>query len=158
MQRALNSLSRISCGSLLALLLMLCLQPPPAQCIEPFLCNCKWPIQFDEIQIENLNFEEAIEYVRQKTKKIDIYERDPSKKGANIVVKPPLSAIARHARISIRAKNITLPSLLKELGKYMAMHLKVEPFAFVFDGTSAPEEVYTRTFKVPPEFRSMKLR
>jgi general secretion pathway protein D len=117
---------------------------------------CSWPIVLHDITIENATFDETVQYIRWKTRQNDLTERDPAKRGINIVIKPPLSPIARFGRITLRAKEIKLTDLVNLVGKAFQMRVSSEPFAVVF--RAGGDEMFTRSYSVPPIFRSISTK
>ena len=113
-------------------------------------------INFDEATVD-----EAIEYLRQKSKEYDPFETDESKKGVNIVRRQGgpgpdgAPAPAEEQTISLRLSNVPLAEALRYVAEGAGMKYKVEPYTVVvvplWAGTS---DMYTRTFRVPPDFLS----
>ena len=136
---------------LVCILLALFCKPGTA----PATTFCVFPKVLHDVTIENAPFEEAIEYVRLKSR-LDDPERDPARRGVNIVIKPPLSKIAQFGRLTLKAKDIKLDDLVRLMGKSFRMRVNVEPFAVVF---KAPDnEMFIRSFKTPPLFRSISTK
>lgn len=139
-----------------AILLALALALPATASADLF--SCFSPLILPEVDIKNATLEEALEYVRFKSKELDTLERDPAKRGVNIVLKPPLSPVAKLGRISIQAKDMKAVDLMKLLGRMTQMQVQVEPYAVVFAPKGSPEPLYVRTYQVPPEFRTITPR
>jgi hypothetical protein len=108
-------------------------------------------IIFPEVKFNGASVEEAIEFLRIKSKDYDQVERDPAKKGVNLVVKP--GAAPSSATVSLDLKDIPLSEALRYVTELGGMKYKVEPYAVVVVPISdVATEMYTRTFRVPPTF------
>ncbi len=108
-------------------------------------------IIFPGVQFNGASIEEAIEFLRVKSKDLDIVERDPSKKGVNIILKP--GSTPSTAQISLDLHDVPMIEALRYITDLAGMKYKVEPFAVVVVPiTEVGNEQYTRTFKVPPDF------
>ena len=111
-------------------------------------------IIFDEATVD-----EALEYLREKSKEFDRIETDESKKGVNIVRRQGgpgpdgAPAPADEQTISLRLSNVPLAEALRYVAEGAGMKYKIEPYTVVvvplWAGTS---DMYTRTFRVPPDF------
>jgi general secretion pathway protein D len=108
-------------------------------------------IIFPGVQFQGASIEEAIEFLRIKSKDLDTIERDPTKKGVNIILKPGTTAST--AQISLDLHDVPMVEALRYITELAGMKYKVEPFAVVVVPiTEIGNEQYTRTFKVPPDF------
>ncbi|MCP4847696.1 MAG: type II and III secretion system protein [Verrucomicrobiaceae bacterium] len=112
-------------------------------------------IVFDEATVD-----EAIEYLRQKSKEYDPFETDEAQKGVNIVRRqnaagPDGAAPAEDQTITLRLTNVPLAEALRYVAEGGGMKYKIEPYTVVvvplWQGTN---DLYTRTFRVPPDFLS----
>ena len=121
-----------------------------------FATICSGPIVLNDVSIKNATFEEAVEYIRTKSRVDDKFERDPAKRGINIVVMPPLSLIAQFARITLDVKEIRLNDLVELVGQSFQMKVSIEPYAVVY---KLPDrKMLTRIYSVPPIFRSISTK
>ncbi len=110
-------------------------------------------IIFPQVQFSGASVEEAVEFLRIKSKDYDTIERDPAKKGVNLIIKP--GAAPSTATISLDLKDVPMSEALRYITELGGMKYKVEPFAVVVVPISdVGTEMYTRTFKVPPTFLS----
>lgn len=106
------------------------------------------------VQFNGSSIEDAIEFLRIKSRDVDHMERDPSKKGVNLIMKP--GAAPSTATISLDLKDVPLSEALRYVTELGGMKYKVEPFAVVVVPISdVSTEIYTRTFKVPAHFMEM---
>lgn len=125
------------------------------------------------IAFEDTSVEEAVEYLRLRTKELDTAEPDPSRKGVNFVIRLPAASSAPVSgkvsgeggpttaagpgslRIrSLRLKNVPVSAALKYICDATGLRYKVDDFAVTLLSPNESEELFTRTFKVPPSFGS----
>lgn len=110
-------------------------------------------IVFPTVQFENATIEEAVEYLRIKSKDLDEGETDPTKKGVNIIIRTGDAPAA--AAISLDLKNVPMSEALRYICDLAQMKYKVEAFAVVVVPISeSSTEMFTRTYRVPPDFLS----
>lgn len=129
------------------------------------------------IDFEDTTVEEAIDFLRLRSVELDTLELDPDKKGVNFVIRRPrTSAIGGDAggldaaaagdggllggsdpgalRINeLRLRNVPLAVALKYIGDATKLRYKVDDFAVTLvPQTETGEDLFTRTFRVPPDF------
>lgn len=110
-------------------------------------------IVFPTVTFENATIEEAVEYLRIKSKDLDDAEPDPTKKGVNIIIRTGDAPAA--AAISLDLKNVPMSEALRYICDLAQMKYKVESFAVVVVPISeSSTEMFTRTYRVPPDFLS----
>jgi hypothetical protein len=108
-------------------------------------------IIFPSVEFRGASLDEAVEFLRIKSRDYDSLERDPSKKGVNLIIKP--GAAPSTATISLDLKDVPMSEALRYITELGGMKYKVEPYAVVVLPVSdVATEMYTRTFKVPPTF------
>lgn len=108
-------------------------------------------IIFPTVDFEGASLEEAIEFLRIKSRDYDTVERDPSKRGVNLILRP--GANPSSAQISLSLKDVPMSEALRYITELANMKYKVEPYAVVVvPMTDVGTEQYTRTFLVPPDF------
>lgn len=108
-------------------------------------------IIFPQVQFQGASVEEAVEFLRIKSRDYDVFERDPSKKGVNLIIKPGVAPST--AQISLDLKDVPMAEALKYITELGQMKYKIEAFAVVVVPLSESNtEMYSRTFKVPPNF------
>src|SRR5436190_19633854 len=106
---------------------------------------------FPQVQFQGASVEEAVEFLRIKSRDYDVFERDPSKKGVNLIIKPGVAPST--AQISLDLKDVPMAEALKYITELGQMKYKIEAFAVVVVPLSeSTTELYTRTFRVPPDF------
>jgi len=110
-------------------------------------------IVFPQVQFAGANIEEAIEFLRVKSRDLDVFETDPSRKGVNIILKSGENPVS--ASISLDLKDVPMVEALRYVTDLAGMKYKVEPFAILIVPVSeTTAELYTRSYKVPPDFLS----
>ncbi len=132
-----------------------------------------------QINFENTTVEEAIDFLRLRATELDTLELDPSRKGVNLVIRKPrtpvggsdlsgLDAAAGDASLfgggsdpgslridELRLRNVPLAVALKYIGDKTKLRYKVDDFAVTLvPQTETGEDLFTRTFRVPPDFSS----
>jgi general secretion pathway protein D len=111
-------------------------------------------IVFPQVQFSGASIEEAVEFLRVKSRDLDVFETDPARKGVNIILKPGESAPT--ASISLDLKDVPMQEALRYVTELAGMKYKVEPFAvLIVPVTETTTEQFTRIYKVPPDFESM---
>jgi hypothetical protein len=118
-------------------------------------------IVIPKIDFEDTTVEEAINFLRMRSMELDSLELDPSKKGMNFVVRRPRSnplgdGAADPSAFKIkelRLNNVPLNVALKYICDATKLRYKVDDFAITLvPQTETGEDLYTRTFRVPPDF------
>lgn len=139
-------------------------------------------IVIPRIDFEDTTVEEAIDFLRLRAAELDTLELDPAKKGVNFVVRRPRAAAAAGAtpdagtdtaggaaealpvtggdpgalRVrELRIRNVPLAVALKYICDQTKLRYKVDDFAVTLvPQTETGEEIFTRTFSVPPDFQA----
>ena len=137
-----------------------------------------------KIDFDDTTVEEAIDFLRMRAAELDNLELDPAKKGVNFVVRRPRSipvpgtadagagatepvaggapalptAAADPGSLRIkelRIRNVPLSVALKYICDSTHLRYKVDDFAVTLvPQTESGEDIFTRTFTVPPDFAS----
>ncbi|MES2594156.1 MAG: Amuc_1098 family type IV pilus outer membrane protein [Verrucomicrobiota bacterium] len=111
-------------------------------------------IIFPQVQFSGASIEEAVEFLRVKSRDLDVYETDPARKGVNIILKA--GSDAPTASISLDLKDVPMTEALRYVTELAGMKFKVEPFAvLIVPVTETTTEQFTRIYKVPPDFGTM---
>ncbi|WP_245846555.1 Amuc_1098 family type IV pilus outer membrane protein [Prosthecobacter debontii] len=134
----------------------LVVDPIAAGGAEPtvYLTRKMQSIIFPQVQFAGASIEEAVEFLRVKSRDLDLTETDPAKKGVNIILKA--GDTASTATISLDLKDVPMVEALRYVTELAQMKYKVEPFAVMIVPVSdATQEQYTRIYRVPPDFRSL---
>ncbi len=139
-------------------------------------------IVIPRIDFEDTTVEEAIDFLRLRASELDTTELDPTKKGVNFVIRRPratpvgggatpeagIDAAAGAApalgaggdpgtlRVKeLRIRNVPLAVALKYICDQTKLRYKVDDFAVTLvPQTESGEDIFTRTFRVPPDFAS----
>ena len=122
------------------------------------------------IDFEDTSVEEAIDYLRVRSIELDTFEMDPAKKGINFFIRKPRSGAAPDAgldadgggatpgsqRISeLRLRNVPLAEALNYICEATRLRWSVDDFAVTIKpATEVGEDLFTRTYNVPPDFLS----
>ncbi len=134
-------------------------------------------IVIPRIDFEDTTVEEAVDFLRQRSIELDNMETDPAKKGVNFVVRRPRAAGASvtpdagldagtgaalpapaadpgNLRVKeLRVRNVPLAVALKYICDQTKLRYKVDDFAVTLvPQTETGEDLFTRTFRVPPDF------
>jgi general secretion pathway protein D len=133
-----------------------------------------------KISFEDTTVEEAIDFLRLRATELDTTELDPSKRGVNFVIRRPKPAAGAAAggdagvlagggdqplvgttdpstlRIrELRLSNVPLAVALKYICEQAKLRYKVDDFAVTLvPATETGDEIFTRTFIVPPDFQA----
>lgn len=109
---------------------------------------------FPQIQFSGASIEEAVEFLRVKSKDIDVNEPDPAKKGINIILKAGDAPIT--ASISLDLRDVPMVEALRYVTELAGMKYKVEPYAVLIVPISDISDTqYTRIYRVRPDFLSL---
>lgn len=138
-------------------------------------------IVIPRIDFEDTTVEEAIDFLRLRAAELDTTELDPTKKGINFVIRRPRATPgaggAADAGLDaglggdalplsggdpgtlrvkeLRLRNVPLAVALKYICDQTKLRYKVDDFAVTLvPQTESGEDIFTRTFRVPPDFAS----
>jgi len=110
-------------------------------------------IIFPSVQFQGASVDEAIEFLRIKSRDYDTVEKDPTKRGVNLILRQ--GAAPPTAKIDLDLKDVPMAEALRYITELAGMKYRTEPFAVVVSPlTDVSTEMYTRTFNVPPNFLS----
>jgi len=119
------------------------------------------------VQFRDATVREAIEFLKSESRRLDVAETDPTRKGVNIVLRlpqgdgsvdpttgaPAPGADAAEARIRLDLTNIPLGEALRYVTDLAQLKYKVEPFAvLVVPQNASIENMVTQEFRVAPDF------
>lgn len=100
-----------------------------------------------EIKFQNTPVAQAVEFLRVKSRELDTFEVDASRKGVNIIVRS--ADIPADARVSLDLKNVPLSEALRYVCDLSQTKLKVDAYAVVITPIMDNNtEMLSRTFKV----------
>ncbi|HBJ87270.1 MAG TPA: hypothetical protein DDZ88_26125 [Verrucomicrobiales bacterium] len=101
------------------------------------------------VQFQNATIEEAIEFLRTKSRDLDVGSTGGG--GVNMILRN--GDAPSNARISLDLKDVPLSEALRYVTELAQMKYKVESNAVMIVPLSEDaNQMYTRTFKVPPDF------
>lgn len=104
------------------------------------------------VQFQNATIEEAIEYLRVKSRDLDTADGS-GLRGISMILRQGDSPSS--ARITLDLKDVPLSEALRYVTELAQMKYKVEPHAVLIVPLSEDAStLYTRSFKVPPDFLS----
>ena len=127
------------------------------------------------ISFEDTSVEEAIDFLRARSIELDTQELDPARKGINFVIRKPRSggdatidAAAEGATLGggtdpgslrireLNLRNVPLSEALRYICDQTKLRYKVDDFAVTLvPATETDEDLFTRSFQVPPDFLSL---
>lgn len=111
-------------------------------------------IIFPQVQFSGASIEEAVEFLRVKSRDLDVYETDPTRKGVNIILKAGTDVST--ATISLDLKDVPMKEALRYVTELAGMKYKIEPYAvLIVPVADTTTEQFTRIYKVPPDFETM---
>lgn len=110
-------------------------------------------IIFPSVSFSGATIEEAVEFLRLKSRDLDTQERNPEKKGVNIIVRTGDQPVT--SQITLDLKEVPMSEALRYITELAGMKYKVEPFAvLVVPISDIGQEMYTEIYRVPPDFLS----
>jgi len=111
-------------------------------------------IRFPTVTFAGASIDEAVEFLRMKSRDLDESERDPARKGVNIILKA--GETPSTAAITLDLKDVPMEEALRYVTELAGMKYKIEPHAvLVVPVTESTTEQYTRVYKVPPDFQTL---
>jgi general secretion pathway protein D len=132
------------------------------------------------IDFEDTSLEEAIDFLRLRASELDTLELDPARKGINFVINRPRDGGGAGAGADagvdagaggglplggsdpsslkireLRLRNVPLEVALKYIADETGLRIKIDNFAVkLVPQSQSGEDIFTRTFTVPPDFSS----
>ncbi len=104
------------------------------------------------IDLDQNTVEEAVEYLRIKSRELDVTTTDPNKKGVNFI--PRLPATGTLPRITLNLSNVPLEVAVKAVADQAGLRMRVDSHAVIISPADTDQELYTKVFRVPPDFLS----
>lgn len=136
-----------------------------------YISNKLDKIIIPNIDFENTSVEEAVDFLRLRAAELDLNEVDPAKKGVKITIRRPRASgttdpVGDGADLplggtdpgtlrvkELHLRNIPLGLVLKYVCDQTKMRVVVDDFSVTLvPATEAGDEVFTRSFVVPPDF------
>ena len=88
------------------------------------------------VKFENTSLEEAIDFVRTKSKELDTAEKDPAKKGMDFVIMKPREGSKApdpaKARVTLNLKSATVRTVLQEISKQTNLRFSISESGVTF--------------------------
>ena len=110
-------------------------------------------IIFPTVQFQGATIDEAIEYLRVKSRDLDTFTDAGAVKGVNIILRQ--GEAPSNASISLDLKDVPMSEALRYVTELAQMKYKVEAHAvLVVPLSENASEQYTRSYRVPPDFLS----
>ena len=110
-------------------------------------------IIFPTVQFQGATIDEAIEYLRVKSRDLDTFTDNTGVKGVNIILRN--GDAPSNASISLDLKDVPMSEALRYVTELAQMKYKVEAHAvLVVPLSENASEQYTRSYRVPPDFLS----
>lgn len=111
-------------------------------------------IVFPQVTFSGATVEEAIEFLRVKSRDLDLLEKNSERKGVNIIMKAGETPV--NAAITLDLKNVPMAEALRYITELAGMKFKIEPYAvLVVPLSETTSEQFTRSYRVPPDFLSL---
>jgi len=110
-------------------------------------------IRIPKVQFVDASVQEAVQFLRLRSRELDTLESNPEEKGVNIILKPGAEEQISAPRISLDLTNVPLAEALRYITDLAGLKFKIEPYAVVVVPiTDVTDDLYTRNFRVPPTF------
>ncbi len=110
-------------------------------------------IIFPTVQFQGATIDEAIEYLRVKSRDLDNFTDSGGVKGVNIILRT--GDAPSNASISLDLKDVPMSEALRYVTELAQMKYKVEAHAvLVVPLSENASEQYTKSYRVPPDFLS----
>lgn len=110
-------------------------------------------IIFPTVKFDNATIDEAIEFLRVKSRDLDTFTEAGGVKGVNIIIRQ--GEAPSNASISLDLKDVPMTEALRYVTELAQMKYKVEAHAvLVVPLSENASEQYTRSYRVPPDFLS----
>ncbi len=105
------------------------------------------------VALDQVTIDEAVEFLRLKSKELDTATTDPARKGVNFILRTPPAGISQ--KISITLTNVSLGVAVKAIADNAGLRQRVESYAVIISPADQDTELYTKVFRVPPDFLSL---
>ncbi len=108
-------------------------------------------IKFPTVTFQGTTIEEAIEFLRVKSRDLDTFSGPGDVKGVNIILRQ--GDAPSNASITLDLKDVPMSEALRYVTELAQMKFKVEAHAvLVVPLSEDASQQYTRTYRVPPDF------
>lgn len=109
--------------------------PPAGSDGTVYIVNKLRTLVIPSISFENTSIEEAVDFLRLRSKELDVAEQDAAKKGINFVIRMSRKDGKIHApfdRITVNMKNVTLEKAITLVAEQAGARYKVDDFCVTF--------------------------
>jgi general secretion pathway protein D len=108
-------------------------------------------IVFPTVSFQGATIDEAIEFLRLKSRDLDTMEKNPERRGVNIIVRAGDQPVTN--QITLDLKEVPMSEALRYITELAGMKYKIDSFAVIVVPISdLGNEMYTEIFRVPPDF------
>jgi general secretion pathway protein D len=107
------------------------------------------------VALEQASVEEAVEFLRLKSRELDTTTVDPARRGVNFILRLPATGPAPRIT-SLNLNNVPLSVAVKAVADMAGLRSRVEPYAVIISPADSDTELYTKVFRVPPDFLSLQ--
>lgn len=101
------------------------------------------------LEFKDTSIEEAVDFLRTKSKELDKSTADEAKKGLNFMVRVPRGF--QVGRVTLNLKNVSLRKAIENVAEASGTQFKVDSFAVTFDPKETAAEPTTRVKSGTPE-------
>jgi hypothetical protein len=106
------------------------------------------------VHFENATLDQALEFLRKKSRELDKSSAPTGNKGVNIILREP--KLPHESRITLDLKNVPFSEAFRYVAELGDMVYRVDAQGVILSDRHAYEsERHTRTFRVPPDFLSV---
>lgn len=112
------------------------------------------------IDFDGTTIQEALDFLRAQSVKLDTFEPEPTKKGINFVLDlgssdSPEAKEIFAAKINLKLRNVPISRVLQSIGEITRTSYTPQEYAVAIRPTGvASAEMITRVYRVPPDFLS----
>ncbi|MGV3662794.1 MAG: hypothetical protein ACO1TE_21600 [Prosthecobacter sp.] len=107
-----------------------------------------------EVRFDKVSLEQAVEFLRAKSRELDTSTDAGREKGVNIVLRP--SALPSDASLTLHLQNVPMSEALRYVTELAQLSYRVDAnVVSVGHGHDGEGRQFVRTFRVPPDFLSI---
>lgn len=108
-------------------------------------------IIFPTVSFQGATIDEAIEFLRLKSRDLDTMEKNPERRGVNIIVRAGDQPVTN--QITLDLKEVPMSEALRYITELAGMKYKIDSYAvLVVPISDLGNEMYTEIYRVPPDF------
>ena len=134
----------------------------PAPTATPSAAELEWPaleklrsLVLKQVTFRETSVQEAVQQLQQKSSELSTSTADAQIRGVNFVLQ--LGPELRLKPVSLNLQNVSLYEVVRSLCAAAGARLRITPFSVVIyeRPTSKVPELYTKVFRVPPDFLNL---